>query len=187
VRVVPPASRVGALTDPERGALVAASPMRARYTKTVDRESAYEMLKGKISGESQVRAGADQAVSAGSAFGAGGGVAAGGGRSAAREPTIEEIEAELLGLPMPGSSGSVPSYPGYTSEPPVRSTASAAPRSASRATTSRSAATTRSRSTATVTGGGIAAELARVALSSAGREMGRQLVRSLMGTRSRRR
>jgi hypothetical protein len=181
VRVVPPASRIGSLTDAERGGLVAGSPMRTRYTKAIDRESAYEMLKGKMRGGGRADAGMEQPGSAGGAFGAG------GGKAASREPTIEEIEAELSGIPISGTYGSAPQYPGYTSEPPVRSAAVAAPRSASRATTSRSAATTRSRSAATVTGGGIAAELARAALSAAGREMGRQVVRSLLGTRSRRR
>jgi DNA helicase HerA-like ATPase len=47
-RVVPPASRVGPLSPQERSALAAASPMGARYDKPVDRESAYEILRGRM-------------------------------------------------------------------------------------------------------------------------------------------
>jgi len=184
VRVVPPASRVGGLTDAERVVLVAASSMRARYSKAIDRDSAYEMLKGQMSGGSQTRAGTGRT---GGSRDSGVGTVIGIRQESstagiAREPTIEEIEAELRGIPMGRDSGSVPSYPGYTSEPPVRS-----PSAEPRASTGRSAAASRSRSVAPVTGGGLVAELARVALSAAGREMGRQVVRSLLGTRRRRR
>ncbi len=41
----PPASRMGPITDAERGAILAASPMSKKYDKTVDRESAYEVLE----------------------------------------------------------------------------------------------------------------------------------------------
>jgi len=42
--VLPPRSRVGSLTDAERAALVAASPLFGHYEKAVDRESAHEIL-----------------------------------------------------------------------------------------------------------------------------------------------
>jgi len=42
--VLPPRSRVGALTDAERAALVSASPLFGHYEKAVDRESAHEIL-----------------------------------------------------------------------------------------------------------------------------------------------
>ena len=45
--VFPPASRLGPLTDAERQAMIQASPLLATYGQTVDRESAYEILKGK--------------------------------------------------------------------------------------------------------------------------------------------
>jgi len=45
--IFPPASRLGPLTADERRAMIAASPMLATYGQTVDRESAYEALKGK--------------------------------------------------------------------------------------------------------------------------------------------
>lgn len=43
----PPASRLGPATDPERKAIIAASPLKDKYTEMVDRESAYEHLEQK--------------------------------------------------------------------------------------------------------------------------------------------
>lgn len=44
VAIAPPQSRVGPLSESERGALIAASPLRGRYDQPIDRESAYEIL-----------------------------------------------------------------------------------------------------------------------------------------------
>ena len=43
----PPASRLGPLSAEERKATITASPFHAIYDQTVDRESAYEKLRGK--------------------------------------------------------------------------------------------------------------------------------------------
>ncbi len=45
--VLPPASRIGPITTAERAAAIAASPVAGVYEKAVDRESAYERLKGR--------------------------------------------------------------------------------------------------------------------------------------------
>ena len=45
--IFPPASRLGPLTPEERQAIMQASPMLATYGTTIDRESAYEILRGK--------------------------------------------------------------------------------------------------------------------------------------------
>lgn len=45
--VVPPASRIGPLSDAEREAAVKASALYGHYEKSIDRESAYEKLKGR--------------------------------------------------------------------------------------------------------------------------------------------
>jgi hypothetical protein len=172
-RVVPPASRIGPLSPEERAALVAASPLGTRYDRAVDRESAYEVLRGRIAGAGPGRAGFGTAA-AGPA----------GGRGGAREPTIEEIEAELRGWPMP--SRAEPESSDYAEEPPARRAPTSrspggsrpAPRSGSRS--SRQAGYSDS-------DGSFAEDLARLALSAAGRELGRQVVRGLLGTRSRRR
>ncbi|MFN2350227.1 MAG: helicase HerA-like domain-containing protein, partial [Thioalkalivibrio sp.] len=41
----PPESRMGPLSDDERTELLNRSPLRGRYDETLDRHSAYEMLK----------------------------------------------------------------------------------------------------------------------------------------------
>ncbi|MBS1190021.1 MAG: hypothetical protein H6R10_1813 [Rhodocyclaceae bacterium] len=45
--VFPPASRLGPLAADERTAVIQASPLLAAYGQSIDRESAYEVLKGK--------------------------------------------------------------------------------------------------------------------------------------------
>jgi len=45
--VVPPGSQLGPLTDAERKAAIAASPVAGHYEKAVDRESAHEKLKAR--------------------------------------------------------------------------------------------------------------------------------------------
>ncbi len=47
VFVIPPASRIGAVSADERKALIAGSLVAGVYEKSVDRESAYEKLKGR--------------------------------------------------------------------------------------------------------------------------------------------
>jgi hypothetical protein len=56
--VLPPASRIGPITDDERKALIAASPVAGIYDATVDRESAYERLKGRAASSNPAAAGA---------------------------------------------------------------------------------------------------------------------------------
>jgi DNA helicase HerA-like ATPase len=62
--VLPPSSRIGPITPDERRAVLSASPVAGIYEKTVDRESAYERLKG--------RAGADATAPSGGAPAGGG-------------------------------------------------------------------------------------------------------------------
>lgn len=182
-RVVPPASRIGPLSPEERSALVAASPLGTRYDKAVDRDSAYEMLRGRMAstGADGGSAGARSPGRAGPGASAAGPANARGG---VREPTIEEIEAELRGWPLP--SRAEPEYPDYPEEPPARR--APVPRSSDGG---RPAARSGSRSSRSGgyadSGGSLAEDLARLALSAAGRELGRQVVRGLLGTRSRRR
>lgn len=54
-RVFPPASRMAPLSDDERKALVAASPLMARYATRVDRESAEEILAARASGDREAQ------------------------------------------------------------------------------------------------------------------------------------
>jgi DNA helicase HerA-like ATPase len=46
--IVPPASRIGPLDADERKALMQASVLAGHYEKSVDRESAYELLRGRV-------------------------------------------------------------------------------------------------------------------------------------------
>ncbi len=45
--IAPPRSRIGPATEAERAAAIKASPLAAKYERTVDRESAYEVLTGR--------------------------------------------------------------------------------------------------------------------------------------------
>jgi DNA helicase HerA-like ATPase len=45
--VIPPSSRIGPLSDAERDAAIKASSIYGHYEKAIDRESAYEKLKGR--------------------------------------------------------------------------------------------------------------------------------------------
>jgi hypothetical protein len=48
--IAPPRGRIGPATDAERAAAVKASPLGGKYERTVDRESAYEVLTGRAAG-----------------------------------------------------------------------------------------------------------------------------------------
>jgi DNA helicase HerA-like ATPase len=96
--ILPPASRLGPLTGEERQAAIAASPLQGRYEEAVDRESAYERLKGRAAPATVARqepaapAAATTAAPSGGGLldglgGLLGGVASGGGRR--REGIVE--------------------------------------------------------------------------------------------------
>ncbi|MCX7023138.1 MAG: DUF853 family protein [Spirochaetes bacterium] len=150
VRIVPPGSRVGPLAPGERAAALKASPMGSRYDTPVDRVSAYETLGKKAAPRP---AGSPAPASP---------------VSAAGEPNIEEIEAELRGeLPVRPAPDAYPS-PGYATSPEHGTPAP-------RATPSRrtSAPERRPRNAATDVGEDL--------LRFAGRELGRQVVRGILG------
>jgi hypothetical protein len=46
--VRPPSARVGPITAEERNAVLAKSPVKGKYDQTIDRESAYEVLHGRM-------------------------------------------------------------------------------------------------------------------------------------------
>jgi DNA helicase HerA-like ATPase len=48
--IAPPSSRVGPITPEERKGIVEASALRGRYDTTIDRESAFEVLRDRASG-----------------------------------------------------------------------------------------------------------------------------------------
>ena len=52
--IAPPRARIGPATEAERAAVLKASPLAGKYERTVDRESAYEVLTGRA-GSGQVK------------------------------------------------------------------------------------------------------------------------------------
>jgi hypothetical protein len=75
VFVLPPGSQIGPITPQQRQALIAGSLVAGTYEKTVDRESAYEKIKGRAEAGPGAVTPATPAAAAG---GGGGSVAAGG-------------------------------------------------------------------------------------------------------------
>lgn len=59
----PPSSRLGPLTDDERNAIIAESALKKTYEKTIDRESAYEILEKRKAEIEKRRAEADGTIS----------------------------------------------------------------------------------------------------------------------------
>ena len=51
--IAPPTSRLGAISPTEREALVTSSPIQGLYEKSIDRESAYELLTKKVEEEQE--------------------------------------------------------------------------------------------------------------------------------------
>ena len=92
--VLPPGSRLGAVTPEERGATIKASPLAGTYDKVEDRESAYEKLTQRVLEQQPATkpgAVAPQGDSGGGLLGALGGLLGGstGPRGARREGAIE--------------------------------------------------------------------------------------------------
>ena len=92
--VLPPGSRLGAVTPEERGATIKASPLAGTYDKVEDRESAYEKLTQRVlEQQPATKPGAvsPQGDSGGGLLGALGGLLGGstGPRGARREGAIE--------------------------------------------------------------------------------------------------
>ena len=53
VLIAPPASRIGPASSKERAAVMARSPYNNRYEQSIDRESAYEILKNRVALQQQ--------------------------------------------------------------------------------------------------------------------------------------
>ncbi|MFC5475925.1 helicase HerA-like C-terminal domain-containing protein [Paraherbaspirillum soli] len=93
--ILPPASQIGPITDDERKQLIAASIVAGAYETAIDRESAYEKLKG--------RAAATPAAKNETATGAAAGAEAGSGMSIG--DTVGSWGSALGGLLGGGGSG----------------------------------------------------------------------------------
>ena len=61
--IVPPGSQIGPVTEEERNGVCKSSPLFSRYEKAVDRESAYEKLKGRAEEKAPVAPTAEEKAS----------------------------------------------------------------------------------------------------------------------------
>ncbi|MFZ2649341.1 MAG: helicase HerA-like domain-containing protein [Burkholderiaceae bacterium] len=68
VYVVPPGSQIGPITAQQRQALIASSLVAGVYEKAVDRESAYERLRGRVSAAASTTPTPNPSTSAGSSL-----------------------------------------------------------------------------------------------------------------------
>ncbi|HEY6094012.1 MAG TPA: helicase HerA-like domain-containing protein [Gallionellaceae bacterium] len=89
--IVPPEAQIGPISDAERSAIVKASVLAGHYEEIVDRESAYEKLKGRTEEK--------QAAAAGNGNGGGlggllGGVLGGGGNGGRQRQGVVEALAK---------------------------------------------------------------------------------------------
>jgi len=98
--ILPPGSRIGPITPDERAAIMANSPVKGVYDQTVDRESAYEKLKGRAATS------ADAAAAGGAPAGGGlwdsvkgslGGLMTGSGRKDSIMEAVAKSAARTVG------------------------------------------------------------------------------------------
>nr|AKQ70958.1 ATP-binding protein [bacterium enrichment culture] len=99
--ILPPASRIGPITPDERKALMASSPVAGIYDKTVDRESAYERLKGRAEQAAPPAPGATTGATGGgwmdSLKGSLGGLMTGSGRKDSMVEAMAKSAARTVG------------------------------------------------------------------------------------------
>jgi DNA helicase HerA-like ATPase len=98
--VLPPASRIGPITPEERKAVIAASPVAGVYEKEVDRESAYEKLKGRAAATTPAAGGAAASSGGGwmdSLKGSLGGLMTGSGRKDSLLESAAKSAARTVG------------------------------------------------------------------------------------------
>jgi len=103
--IIPPASQIGPVTDDERKEIMANSVVAGVYEKSVDRESAYEKLKGRVEkempaaedvkpakGKGKATAPAEEQTHSGGGFGdALGGLFGGGGVGRRKDTMVEAM------------------------------------------------------------------------------------------------
>jgi DNA helicase HerA-like ATPase len=101
-RIRPPSARIGPLSPEERKAVIAKSPVRGKYDKTIDPESAYEVLHKRVSEPPQPEpdpapgGSPEESRSAGGTLGdVLGGVFGGGTRRRGRMTTTEVVVKQV--------------------------------------------------------------------------------------------
>ncbi|HZV97693.1 MAG TPA: helicase HerA-like domain-containing protein, partial [Methylophilaceae bacterium] len=99
--VCPPGSRIGPATDAERSQIIRGSLLYGHYENAVDRESAYEVLKGRVAQQSPEQPAESGGFDWGNLFG-GGSQSQPGRKPAARQPdsmleTVAKSAARTIG------------------------------------------------------------------------------------------
>ncbi len=96
--IVPPQAQIGPITDAERQAVVSGSLLAGHYEKAVDRESAYEMLKGRAAAQQAASAPEpDRAATGNSGLGGMLGGVLGGGRREGAAEALAKSAARAIG------------------------------------------------------------------------------------------
>lgn len=97
--ILPPASQIGPLTDDERKQLIATSIVAGVYETAIDRESAYEILKGRAAAAPPASEGADSSGAAAGSWGSvlGGLLGGGSGRSDTVVQAVVKSAARSIG------------------------------------------------------------------------------------------
>jgi uncharacterized protein len=100
--VLPPASRIGPITPDERAAIIAASPVAGHYEKAVDRESAYERLRGRAAASASAPAPAGAVPAGGGSWTDSikdslGGLVSGSGRKDSLVEAVAKSAARTIG------------------------------------------------------------------------------------------
>jgi hypothetical protein len=99
--IMPPASRIGPITPEERKRIMAGAALAGRYEKTIDRESAYEKLKGRTEDRQAEVPSKGKAAPAEAAGGAGGSLSdilfgSTGPRGGKREGLVESFAKSAI-------------------------------------------------------------------------------------------
>ena len=92
--IVPPQAQIGPITESERKAVIANSLLAGHYEKAVDRESAYEILKGRAA---EKQAAAQPAAASGGLGGMFGSVLGGGSRRESAAEALAKSAARAIG------------------------------------------------------------------------------------------
>jgi uncharacterized protein len=103
--VCPPNSQIGPITTEQRGALLANSLVAGQYEKTIDRESAFEKLKGRR-GDDATPITPGESGGFGSIFGKiGDAMSGGGGAKSSRRETVVESAVKSATRAMASEAG----------------------------------------------------------------------------------
>jgi len=168
-RICPPRSRIGAITPEERSAALQGSPVAGTYDQALDRESAYEVLMGRTTAPAAADP-ADIPVRGGNPWG-----------TAAGTPTGNSVRPGVGSAP-PGQPGSVWG-PGAAAPPPYSRTQAAPPRGSAAGQSGSGGGSLWS--TILVGDGrrqGVGEALAKSVVRSVGSQVGRAVVRGVLGS-----